>query len=109
MDEVFVKNGAHVRWYGGEGGVVGGEWGEGWVHLMPYNGWKSSECLNGDWEKYLSEIARMDELTAEWNAAHDDRFIGSVLFTTSGPGWGSFDIGTNEIAGIGAMLRERYK
>ena len=108
MDEVFVANGVHVRWYGGESGVVGDEWGEGWVQLMPYDGWKSPECLGGDWGRYLREIARMDELTAEWNAAHDDRFVGSVLFTTSGPGWGSFDIGTNEIAGIGAMLSERH-
>ena len=108
MDEVFVADGIYVKWYGGESGIVGGEWGEGWVSLKPFDGWKSPECLNGNWEKYLSEIARMDELTAEWNITHGDRFVGSVLFTTSGPGWGSFDIGTAEIAGIGAMLSERY-
>lgn len=165
MDKVFVANGIHVRWYGGESGTVGGRSSDGeagnretdieisnsirslarafergmdvgraqfrtddsrlygiaigdtspralergdWVALYPHDGWKSPECLGGDWDRYLAEIARMDELTAEWNAANGDRFVGSVLFTTSGPGWDSFDIGTQEIADIGAMLRERY-
>lgn len=161
MDKVFVENGVHVRWYGGESGPVGGRssageagkhsayWGRmcmreviergmgvgraqfrtdddwpygivigdtspralergDWVALYPHDGWKSPECLNGDQDRLQCEIARKDELTAEWNAAHDDRVDGSVPFTTSGPGWDSFDIGTREIAGIGAMLRERY-
>lgn len=79
-----------------------------WVSLLPYDGWKSNECLDGDWDRYLREIMRADELIAEWNVEHEDRYLGSVLFTTSGPGWDSFDIGTDEIRGIGEALLARY-
>jgi len=108
MDKVLVANGVYVRWYGGEGGAVGGTWDEGHVHLMPYNGWKSKECMNGNRDLYLTEIMRADELAREWNKTNGDRFLGFVLFTTSGPGWGSFDVGTTEIAGIGSRLMQRY-
>jgi len=108
MDKVFVRHGVYVRWFGGESGVVGGKSGPGWVSLMPHDGWKSKECLGGDWNRYLDQIMRADELIAQWNSEHGDRYLGVVLFTTSGPGWDSFDIGTNEIAGIGDALLERY-
>ena len=108
MDEVFVSHGVHVKWYGGESGAVGGENGDDWVHLMPHDGWKSPECMNGNWDLYLTEIMRADELLREWNKTHGDRYLGLVLFTTSGPGWDSFDIGTREIHDIGVKLMERY-
>jgi len=108
MDRVFVAHGVHVRWFGGESGVVGGKSGTGWVSLMPHDGWKSGECLAGDWDRYLQQIMRADELIADWNKDHGDRFLGLVLFTTSGPGWDSFDIGPNEIRGLSDALRARY-
>jgi hypothetical protein len=108
MDKVFVQHGVKVRWFGGESGTVGGESGEGWVSLFAHDGWKSPECLDGDWDRYLREIMRFDELVRDWNAENGDRFLGAVLFTTSGPGWDSFDIGSGEIAAIGDALMERY-
>jgi len=130
MDKVFVSHGIHVKWYGGEGGGVGGISGEDnlyaqpggfyyrgvasylipvdsefvpqWVHLLPHDGWKSPECYDGNWSRYLTDIMQMDGIIRSWNETHDDRYLGFVLFTTGADyvGWPTFQIRENEMRAI---------
>jgi len=95
IDKVFVENGVYVRWYGGESGAVGSATGHG---LLPNDGWKSHTCYGGDWNRYLTDILKMNQMISDWNKTHGNRYLGSVLFTTGEPycGWPWFQIQGDE-------------
>lgn len=96
MDRVFVANGVHVRWYGGESGA----------YATAHDGWKSPLCYNGNWDKYQADIVEMQRRIREWNSTHGGRFVGSVLFTTgeSYTGWDNFQIRGDETAALTEAL-----
>jgi len=99
MDEVFVANGVHVRWYGGESGA----------YESVEMGWKNPVCFNGNWAAYLSDIRDIDQYLAEWNLIHGDRYLGLVLFTSGeATGWQWFQIRDLEIADMQTFLLQRY-
>jgi len=117
MDKVFVSHGIRVRWYGGEGGAVGGRSsvGEGeaeddWVSLLPNDGWKSPECYDSNWDRYLTDIMQADGIIRSWNETHGDRFLGFVLFTTGADyvNWPSFQIRENEMRAIRDAILGAY-
>jgi len=61
--------------------------------LMPGDGWRSSECFNGDWSRYERDLVTWHEMTEDWNATHGHRARGGGVFTTFGDppqGWTSF-------------------
>jgi len=99
MDEVFVANGVHVNWFGGESGA----------YESVEMGWRNPKCFNGDWAAYLQDIKDIDQYLAEWNVIHGDRFLGLVLFTSGlGTGWPWFQIRDLEIADLQTFLLQRY-
>lgn len=101
MDKVFVANGVHVKWFFGETGAVGSDNGN---FLLPDSGWKSSDCYAGNWLRYEIDILEFQRRIREWNSTHNDRAVGGVLFTTSGPGWDNFNIGTTEMEKLALVL-----
>jgi len=103
IDKVFVRNSIYVKWYGGESGAVGSR--DGYA-LLPNDGWKSKECYDGDWNRYLTDIVKNNELIAQWNATHNNRYLGFVLFTTGAgyTGWPSFQIQEGEMHDIATTL-----
>jgi len=93
-DKVFNAHGLYPRYYFGEMGAVGAAEG---LTLLPNEGWRSPDCCDGDWDRYLAELMAFSSLVAEWNTIHDNRALGGVIFTTGGWGWESFEIGKSEM------------
>lgn len=61
--------------------------------LLPTDGWLSSKCYGGDWDRYERDLVTWHGMTQDWNAAHGDRARGGGVFTTFGDppqGWRSF-------------------
>jgi len=109
IDKVFVTAGYKVRWFLGESGIVGGKsLPGGGYYLNPGSGWKDgTDCIGGDWSRYLAEIVQMRQRITAWNATHDNRCDGFALFTTGDPsymGWASFQIQGPEMAAIAASM-----
>lgn len=61
------------------------------------DGWRASNCLKGDWPRYLAQLTEFSDRIKSWNAAHGNRCLGGTLFTTGGWGWASFEIGKAEM------------
>jgi len=81
----------------------------GWVWMNPAAGWRDSSCYDGDWESYLIDIVRMDELNRQWNATHGGRKVGDVLFTCGqGIGWENFLLWQTELESLTVAMEERY-
>lgn len=85
MDEVFRDYGVSPFWLFGESGMVfdptGGQW------VGSGLSWKAA----GSIEYYLHQIARMNERVRAWNATHNNRCLGGVLFTCEYSwGWDEF-------------------
>jgi hypothetical protein len=101
MDKVFVYNGVHVWWFFGECGAVGSADG---YNLLPGSGWKSDSCYAGNWARYQADIIEFQRRVREWNATHGNRAVGGTLFTTSGPGWASFEVQRAEMEKLAKVL-----
>jgi len=99
IDKVFVNNGIYVDWYSGEAGAVGSADG---YHLLANAGWKDPTCYNGDWNRYLADIVKFNQLAQTWNSSHGNRFKGITLFTTGSDytGWFEFQLHENEMRDI---------
>jgi len=90
-DQVFTSHGLYPRYYLGESGACLYSQTAG---FDPGRGWKS--C--GDFPRHLAEIEIANRKIAEWNAAHQGRCRGLVLFTTGGgTRWKDFEVGDGEI------------
>jgi hypothetical protein len=100
MDEVFVANGVYVKWFGGECGAVASADGN---VLNPGAGWRHEDCY-GEWQRYEDDIVEFQRRIREWNSQNDNRFVGAVLFTTSGPGWQYFEIQQAEMEALARVL-----
>jgi hypothetical protein len=88
MDKVFVQHGVHVTWFGAESGA----------HFSCVDGWRAPTCFDGNWDAYEANLIHLRNKIAVWNASHDNRFLGLVLFSTGlGLGWDSWHIGHVEM------------
>lgn len=67
------------------------------IILLPDSGWKNRDCYDGDWGRYEGDIVLYQSLIQGYNA-------GMTLFTTNGPGWGSFNIGQAEMEKLAQVL-----
>jgi hypothetical protein len=103
-DEYLVSEGIEVEWYGGETGPCQSTDG---IALNPGGGWRAPDCHDGQIDRCLYEIMRADELYAQWNATHGDRYKGGVLFTT-GHGWETFQYREAIYQALATSLLERY-
>jgi hypothetical protein len=87
-DPVFRQHGYMPLYFFGEAGACGSR--DGYA-LDPGGGWKHPGCYNGDWGRYLNDIAEFQRRLREWCARYGDRVLGSALFTTNAwNGWEYF-------------------
>jgi len=82
----------------------------GWVWLDPTSGWLHETGYDGDWDRYLADILAYDHNCRIWNPTHEDRYKGTVLFTTCADymNWPSFQVRRNEMMGIRTAILARY-
>jgi len=102
-DKVFNMRGLYPSYYFGEMGAVGATSD---LALLPTEGWRSSDCCGGKWDRYLAELIAFSEMVAEWNVSHSNRALGGTIFTTGGWGWDSFEIGRAEMEDLSRWLKD---
>jgi hypothetical protein len=83
-DETFRAHGLRPRYLLTEGGPIGGEVHGDVPHLNAGAGWRSANCLNGDWARARAEILRFDELARDSVPGREGRYLGIHLFTVAG-------------------------
>ncbi len=113
-DRVFSRHGLYPLYILGEVGAVGtpGRQPDGYIPLLPMDGWKSDQCLGGDWFRFLDQIRRFQDRLRQWNGENFGRCLGATLFTT-GPdktGWHSYQIRKPEmedLPGLSTLLAYR--
>ena len=86
-DPVFRANGLYPKYIFGECGAF----------ATCSSGWRSSECLGGDWPLYLSQLVEFSNRIKAWNATHGNRCLGGTLFTSGGFNWPSWEITETEM------------
>ncbi|UCC63393.1 MAG: hypothetical protein JSV36_22145 [Anaerolineae bacterium] len=108
-DTTFTQAGLRPRYLFTEAGPIGtvptpeGKPGG----LMPTEGWRSPECLDGNWNRCLEQLLTFRRLLAEWNAENQNRAEGVMLFTSGiGVGWERFQYGKTEFELLEAALRD---
>jgi hypothetical protein len=95
IDEIFVQHGIHVTWFGAESGA----------HFSCVDGWRAPTCFDGDWDAYEASLVHLRDKIVRWNNAHDNRYLGLVLFSTGlGLGWDSWHIGHTEMERLARAL-----
>lgn len=89
--------GAYVREDGRPGGYVGAG-----------SGWRSPECLNGDWTGYLSLLLEWQKMVENWNKWHDNRAAAGMIFTVGAAyvGWDYFKLWLDELNDLADKLIE---
>lgn len=94
MDEQFRAAGFRVPfWAITEWGSVLYYGNPPYVSLGPQDGWRHPDVHNGDIEQYLNTLAYWLNKWAAWNAAHGDRCLAPVLFTSGGSSeWKLFEL-----------------
>lgn len=102
MDAAYKAAGVTVKWLFTEGGPTAiGEYNGTWYSGV-MEGWKHPASYNGDLQAYIDGTIRyqLDHMTA-WNAAHGNRCLGGVLFTTFNQnGWDYYKLFTPELKQI---------
>lgn len=82
-DPVFRAHGLYPHYIFGECGAF----------ATCSDGWRASNCLDGDWPLYLAQLTEFSDRIKIWNASHGNRCLGGTLFTSGGFGsWPSFEI-----------------
>ena len=107
FDAYLVSQGAHVGWFFGETGAVGGHANPGGGYTLNANaGWRHPSCYAGNWSRYLDDLVTFDALVKEWNDSHGNRSQGGTIFTTTGGGygWDTFEIGPAEMQSLANEL-----
>lgn len=102
-DATFRRGNVFPRWIFTEGGPILHP-GDG--HPLPNDGWLHQDCLNGDVEAYKAVLTYQLERISQWNAAHGNRAIGGVLFTTgNSPEWRLFQVDQPEMDAFADHIR----
>jgi hypothetical protein len=89
-DPVFRAHGLYPHYIFGECGAF----------ATCVDGWRSSNCLDGDWPLYLAQLTEFSDRIKAWNALHGNRCLGGTLFTSGGWGWDSFLINQSEMESL---------
>jgi hypothetical protein len=81
---MFKNTGIYLKWLSTEGGPYYGV----------TEGWKHSQVLNGDMERYRNECLKYQiDKCSEWNMNNGNRFLGGVLFTSGGSSeWRDYEL-----------------
>lgn len=107
-DVVFAQNGINPRYLFNEGGGVGAhlrEDGRPGGYISSASGWRSPDCLNGNWPRYLALLLAWREQVAEWNKWHDNRAEGAMLFTVGGGDrWKHFNLWKPEMQALAGAI-----
>jgi len=100
MDAVLADLGLTPLWYSGESGVI----------RSAHEGWRGDGVYGGDWQRTLEDIMLFDQMAADWNTEHGDRYLGALYFTThiKGDDWDSFRVTEAEMLALEAAMLERY-
>lgn len=99
-DKEFAKHRLKPLYIGTEMGPIGthGPRQDGYIDMMPHDGWKSEDCIGGSRSRLIDELALLQAEDAAWNATHDNRKVGNTVFTTGGGSkWSSFEWGEQEM------------
>ena len=100
VDAHLASKGLAPLWYSGEAGAI----------YSAVDGWRDGRVYDGDWGRAMEDVMTFDQLVADWNRDHDNRFLGACWFTTgfTSNTWKSFLIGESEFLAIEAAMKERY-
>ena len=92
MDKAYVKAGVYIDWIFTECGSAGFNlYNDGNLSLHPNDGWRHSRVHNGHVESYIKALKWWIDGVAQWNAHHQNRAKGGVLFTSNRiSGWEDF-------------------
>jgi hypothetical protein len=107
MDARWRGNGWFVDWLGTEGGPVGYiEASNGDIHLQGGQGWRYDAVCNHSLESLTNVLDYWLTRVNAWNAAHNNRWRGCVLFTSSrlNDQWGYFQYSADELGFIGDYM-----
>jgi hypothetical protein len=99
-DKAFNERGIYPLYCFGESGIVFDPTGGAWVGSG--GAWKEA----GSILYFRDQIARFNERIREWNAAHNNRCLGGVLFTCEYSwGWDRFLLSTGDLLEILAWMK----
>ena len=96
MDADYRARGIYVDWLSTESGP----------YASVFAGWKDTRTVGGDMNRYLDECIayQLDRITA-WNATHNNRFKGAVLFTTSNDDqWERYNLNGSQLLTIAQFV-----
>lgn len=104
-DQYFRSRATHVQWLGTESGPISADAGGG---MFPLDGWRHPLVLAANPQKYLDVLSHRLALIVAWNLAHGGRYLGEVLFNSSGGDlWPQFDIRQPEMTLFATHIRDR--
>ena len=104
MDARWRANGWYVTWLSTEGGPVGYHVApNGDIHLQGGQGWRYPTVCNRDMGATTAIMGYWLDRVAAWNAQHDNRHQGTMLFTSSrlNDQWGHFQFNWSELGEMG--------
>lgn len=94
-----LNRGVNLLWVFGETGAItrlpGG-------HMPPEEGWKHPRCMNNNWNEYLKDIVKMDDLL--YNHKYRKSIIGATLFTIGNVGWEWFQLSDDQIRQLAQQI-----
>lgn len=108
MDDLYRANGIRVQWLFTEWGAVGDYGGN---RLGPNDGWRRDWIYNGNINEYLGMMQYWFDRFTAWNAAHNDRALWPLIFTSAPPGgengpWWSFDLQQPNMDIVAQFIRD---
>ncbi len=107
-DKVFVANGVYPRYLFTESGACGATpRADGRPGPMNANaGWRYSQTLNGDLNRYIALLLRWRDQVAAWNKGHGYRVRGAAIFTTAAryANWPEFEFNGHPLSVLAASL-----
>lgn len=103
-DRVFNDHDLYPCYAFTEGGPISGP--NPPTQLGAGSGWRSPECLNGDWGRHMAQLGLFRLMVRDWNAEHGNRARFLCLFTVGrGMDWEYFEYHQEELAALKEELR----
>lgn len=92
MDDLFTSKGIYVRWYLGEIGIVASACPDGTCFITE-GGYHNTL----GWELYFRDIKQFNDLLLSWNATHQNRCAGGVIFAYTCNNWDGFNLHVDHV------------
>jgi hypothetical protein len=100
-DETFRAYGLRPHYIITECGPIGGPqppW-----HLAAHSGWRSPDCLNGDFNRCMDEMLLFDQLSHQSVPGQEGRYAGAAHYCVAGSGeWNDFKFRAPEFDALAA-------